>query len=121
MTKPKNRVPAALALALALSGNLWTPCFAENFQLSDVGTATVTDICRKAGDPMQIDCSGYILGVFDQMVLSHLICLLSNPSGLSGQAVAVALKFLNDHPEKWALHPAFLIGESFKAAFPCDG
>ena len=61
------------------------------------------------------------MGVFDQMVLSHLICPASNPSGLTAQAVAVALKFLNDHPEKWALAPAFLIGESFKAAFPCGG
>jgi hypothetical protein len=69
----------------------------------------------------QDDCSGYILGVFDQMVLLHLICPRSNPSGLTAQAVAVALRSLNDHPEKWDQPPAFLIGESFKAAFPCGG
>jgi Rap1a immunity proteins len=54
-------------------------------------------------------------------VLSHLICPRSNPSGLTAQAVAVALRSLNDHPEKWDQPPAFLIGESFKAAFPCGG
>jgi hypothetical protein len=114
-------LPAALvvALGLTLSGNLSTPCFA--LYLSDVDTATVTDSCRAAGDTMRIECSGYILGVFDQMVLSHLICPPSNPSGLTAQAVAVALKSLNDHPEKWGQHPAALIGESFKAAFPCGG
>jgi Rap1a immunity proteins len=61
------------------------------------------------------------LGVFDQMALSRLICPPDNSTGLTAQAVAVALKFLNDHPERWALHPVFLIGESLKAAFPCGG
>jgi hypothetical protein len=61
------------------------------------------------------------LGVFDQMALSRLICPPDNSTGLTAQAVALALKFLNDHPERWALHPVFLIGESFKAAFPCGG
>src|SRR5271165_2749718 len=85
-----------VALGLALSGNLSTPCFAQALHLSTVHTATVRDSCRQAGDSMQIDCAGYILGVFDQMVLSHLICPRSNPSGLTAQAVAVALKSLND-------------------------
>jgi hypothetical protein len=60
------------------------------------------------------------LGVFDEMLISHLICPPKSP-GLTAQAVAVALKFLNDHPERWAASPADLIGESFKAAFPCGG
>jgi hypothetical protein len=68
---------------------------------------------------MSMDCAGYILGVFDQMSFSRLICPPDNPSGLTAQAVAVALKFLNDHPEKWHLSPAFLIGQGFQAAFPC--
>ena len=123
MSKPKNHIPLdyVVALGLALSGNLSTPCFAEVFHLSTLGTATLVKTCRDAGDPLQDDCSGYILGVFDQMVLSHLICPRSNPSGLTAQAVAVALRSLNDHPEKWDQPPAFLIGESFKAAFPCGG
>jgi hypothetical protein len=121
-TRPTALAEAfVVALGLALSGNLSTPCFAQAFQLSAVGAATVTNSCRQAGDPMRIECSGYILGVFDQMVLSQLICPPSNPSGMTAQAVAVALKLLNDHPEKWDRHPAVLIGESFKAAFPCGG
>ena len=35
------------------------------------------------------------------------------------QAVAVPLKFVNEHPEQWHHSPALLIGEGFQAAFPC--
>jgi len=52
------------------------------------------------------------------MSLSRLICPPDNPTGGSAQAVAVALKFLNEHPERWHLAPAYLVGQSFKAAFP---
>ena len=68
---------------------------------------------------MRMDCAGYLMGVFDQMSISHLICPPHNPNGGTAQAVAVALKFLNEHPEQWHLAPAFLVGQSFKAAFPC--
>jgi hypothetical protein len=68
---------------------------------------------------MRVDCSGYILGVFDQMSFSGAICPPNNPDGLGAQAVAVALKYLNDHPKDWHLAPVFLIGQSFKTAFPC--
>ena len=136
MSKPKNHIPldylracldadlaaaSVVALGLALSGDLSTPCFAQGFSVSTVGAGTLADVCREADDPMRIECSGYILGVFDQMSLSRLICPPSNPSGLARQAVAVALKSVNDHPENWDKHPAVLIGESFKAAFPCGG
>jgi hypothetical protein len=68
---------------------------------------------------MRAECAGYILGVFDQMSFSRLICPPNNPDGLSAQAVAVALKFLNEYPEQWHASPVFLVGQSFKAAFPC--
>ena len=35
------------------------------------------------------------------------------------QAIVIALKSLQDHPESWHEAPVYLIGESFKAAFPC--
>jgi hypothetical protein len=116
------RTAFMIALGLALSGNLSTPSFAQGIPVSTISTREVMESCRRAGDhPLRIDCSGYILGVFDQMALSRLICPPDNSTGLTAQVVAVALKFLNDHPERWALHPVFLIGESFKAAFPCGG
>ena len=118
---PMRTSTLVVALGLALSGNLSTPCLAQGIPSSSVGTWTVMESCRRAGDPLRMDCAGYILGVFDQMQLSQQICASSNPDGLTAQVVAVALKFLNDHPERWGQSPAVLIGESFKAAFPCGG
>ena len=87
---------------------------------SSMRTSDVIESCRRAGStPMRMDCAGYILGIYDQLSLSRLICPPNNPAGGSSQAVAVALKFLNDHPERWHIGPAFLVGESFRAAFPC--
>ena len=103
----------------ALSGDLGTPCLAQTFHRSSVSAETLTDNCRKAAHPMRVDCSGYFLAVLVQMVLSNQICPRIN-SGLTAQAAAVALKFLNDHPEKWDQPPAALIGQSFRAAFPCS-
>jgi Rap1a immunity proteins len=68
---------------------------------------------------MRMDCAGYIIGVFDEMSFSRVICPPHNPDGGTAQAVAVALKSINDHPEKWHLAPVFLIEQGFKAAFPC--
>jgi hypothetical protein len=73
----------------------------------------------KIGVHFSMDCAGYILGVFDQMSLSRLICPPINADGGSTQAVAIPLKFLNEHPEQWHVAPVFLVGQSFKAAFPC--
>jgi hypothetical protein len=107
---------AVMAATLSLSG----PSVADDvLRLSSVSTAELRQACR--GDPMQFDCAGYILGVFDEMALSHLICPPENSAGLSAQAVAVALKSINDHPEKWDRAPAWLIGQSFQTAFPCSG
>jgi Rap1a immunity proteins len=107
---------AVMAAMLSLSG----PSVADDvFRLSSVSTAELMQACR--GGPMRFDCAGYILGVFDEMALSHLICPPENPAGLSTQAVAVALKSINDHPEKWDRAPAWLIGQSFQTAFPCNG
>src|ERR1700737_1849928 len=91
---------------------------AERFIVSAVSTTALVESCRRAGDQMRADCSDYILGVFDRMSLSRLICPPENLRGISAQAVAVGLKFLNDHPEQWHHSPALLIGEGFKAAFP---
>lgn len=55
---------------------------------------------------MRLDCAGYILSVYDQLSMSGMICLQRNPDGGSSQAVAVALKFLGEHPEQWHLAPS---------------
>jgi hypothetical protein len=85
---------------------------------SSVNTADIVTSCRRVSNPLLVECAGYILGVYDQLAISGLICPPSSGGGTS-QAVAVALKFLNDHPDRWHLHPAFLLAERFKEAFPC--
>jgi hypothetical protein len=106
--------PTAQALAETIA-----PADAQAIVASTVSTTVLLEGCRRAGDQLRMDCAGYILGVYDQMSFSRLICPPSNPNGGTAQAVAVALKFLNDHPEQWHLAPFFLIGQSFKSAFPC--
>jgi Rap1a immunity proteins len=109
---------AKLSIALMLIASpIASP--AQVVYLSSVNTADLIASCRKAENPLQLDCAGYILGVYDQMSISGSICPPSNPGGATTQAVAIAIKYLNDSPDRWHLSPAFLIGESFKAAFPC--
>jgi hypothetical protein len=95
------------------------PASEQAIALSTVSATVLVEVCRRAGDQLRMDCAGYILGVYDEMSFSRLICPPSNPNGGTAQAVAVALKFLNDHPEQWHLAPVVLIEKSFKAAFPC--
>jgi hypothetical protein len=110
------RIPITILLLAVSHGS----AFAEQPIVASSMTANeLVETCQRAGDTMRADCAGYILGVFDQMSLSRLICPPENRSGGSAQAVAVALKFLNDHPERWHLAPVYLVGQSFKAAFPC--
>jgi len=111
----RNLIAAAL---LFLSQ---TPARAELQAIvaSSVNVSDLIESCRRAGSHMRLDCAGYILGVYDQLSLSRMICPPRNLNGGSSQAVAVALKFLGDHPEQWHLAPVFLVGQSLKAAFPC--
>jgi hypothetical protein len=95
------------------------PTAAQEFVASSVHTTELIEVCRRAGNQMRMDCAGYIMGVYDQISLSRLIWPPRNPSGGTEQAVAVALKFLNEHPEQWHMPPVYLVGQSFKAAFAC--
>ena len=113
-TEMRTLIAAALLIASQVpsveAGQVW---------ISTVSTTDLIDTCHGAKNTLSADCAGYIIGVFDTMSVSGLICPPPNPSGLTEQAIAVALKFLNDHPEQWHRPPVHLVGESFKAAFPC--
>jgi hypothetical protein len=91
------------------------PASAFTYITSATTTASLLEGCHRLAS---LECAPYILGVFDQMSYSRLICPDSTePLGV--QFVAIAVKYLNDHPEQWHIHPVVLIGQSFKAAFPC--
>ncbi len=81
------------------------PTGADAIVASSVSTTELIESCRRAGNTMRMDCAGYMMGVYDQMSFSRLICPPRNPNGGTAQAVAVALKFLNEHPEQWHLAP----------------
>lgn len=85
--------------------------------MSTANTTRLVASCRGV-NPLNIVCAGYITGVFDALILTEKLCPPDN-SGLTGQVVAVALKYLNDHPELWAASPAELIGDSLAPVFPC--
>jgi hypothetical protein len=111
------RTPIAIVLLILLQASASAD---DLIVASSMTTSDLIESCRRAGgNTLRADCAGYMLGVFDQMSLSRLICPPNNLGGGSAQAVAVALKFLNAHPEQWHLAPVFLVGQSFKAAFPC--
>jgi hypothetical protein len=94
-------------------------CEAQGIIVSTVTTAELVGICNRTNDPLNMDfCVGYILGAYDQMSLSRSICPRGGGSG-TAQALAVARKFLNEHPERWHLHPSFLLADVFRGTFPC--
>ena len=57
-----------------------------------MSVATLMDECHKAQDQMRFNCAGYILGLRRNGVFTLDLSRVY-PSGLSAQAVAVALKF----------------------------
>jgi hypothetical protein len=87
-------------------------------RLSALTTGVLVNTCNgSSANMLSFDgCTGYILGIADQLSLSGAICPREGPATL--QFSAVARKFLTDHPEKWDKHPAALVTEALAAAFP---
>jgi hypothetical protein len=120
-----KRILLTAAVALALSAPAVPHAHANSawhvsgytLNMSSANTARLVDSCRGV-NPLNISCAGYITGVFDTLILTGKLCPPDN-SGLTGQVVAIALKYLNDHPELWAASPAELIGDSLAPVFPC--
>ena len=104
--RAKRLSAAMIALCFCLPIVTEAPADAQQFAVSSASTAVLTEVCRQAGNQMRMDCAGYIMGVFDQMSLSRLICPPQDSTEVSAQAVAVALKFLNEHPGQWHLPPS---------------
>lgn len=59
---------------------------------------------------------GYVLGISD-MGEGHYWC--TPPQATRKQIVAVAKKYIDDHPEKWQDYGRDLIADSFRIAWPC--
>lgn len=86
--------------------------------VSSVKTSEFVELCDQSdGDLTANFCIGYILGSYDQLSANRLIC--PREGGGSKQAVAVARKYLRDHPEQWDQHPLGIVERAFRQAFPC--
>jgi hypothetical protein len=91
----------------------------EQAFVSTVTTAQLVASCNKPRQLLAVDfCSGYILGVYDQAAGTKVICPQQSRSG-SAQAMAVAIKFLNDNPAIWHQHPSALVEQAFRNTFRC--
>ena len=60
--------------------------------------------------------SGYVQAIAKSSV-SFTFCLSKDVT--NGQIYAIVVKYLNDNPEKWNIHPANLIQDAMTQAFPC--
>lgn len=62
-------------------------------------------------------CGGYIGGAFDQLALSGEICLPENVH--AHEIIEKGRIYLRQHTEIPKKHPAFLLKQAFKEAYPC--
>lgn len=60
--------------------------------------------------------SGYVIGVAD---LGDKILFCTPSNSTVGQLVAVTLKYLREHPEKWSLPADEVVTQALRNSFPC--
>jgi hypothetical protein len=89
--------------------------------VSSLTTQQLIEHCRgKDTDPTANFCTGYILGEFDTLSLSHQIC--PSPTGVSNiKALAATRKYLRTHAKKATEAPSFVVRDALRRAFPCKG
>ena len=81
-------------------------------------TAHLVQNCEQSTDDQIASyCSGYIMAAFDVLSQARLICPVYGVS--TKQVLAVAKKYLKDHPESWDTAPGYLLRTAFVQAFPC--
>lgn len=87
--------------------------------VSSLTTAQLVEDCRgKDTDDAADFCTGYILGVFDALSLSHQIC--PSPTRASSLVVVAATrKYLRTHRKEWSSVPSFVLRDALQRAFPC--
>lgn len=87
--------------------------------VSSLTTKQLVEQCRgKDTDPTPTFCTGYIIGEFDTLSLSHQIC----PSPILAsnlEVIAATRKYLRIHAKKTTAAPAFVVRDALRASFPC--
>lgn len=108
-----------LLIALATAA---VPLTERYVSLSSVTGGVIAQLCAQepptsSGVPLDA-CNGYILGVADALQLQGITCrAVSDAATL--QTVAIARRYIRDHPEEWSAHSVSMIQSALKAAYPC--
>ena len=103
----------ALMLALA------APARAQGVNLSAVMGNVLAQEC--AGDESKAAadfCNGYILGAADQLQVIGKTCRPASDTAIQ-QTIAIARRYLREHPEEWPKHGFFLVQTALMQAYPC--
>lgn len=105
-----------ILLALAITAPEAPPVVVSPLQTSQLAEAC----SGRDADTTASFCTGYILGAFDALSLSHQICpSAANASTI--KVVSVARKYLRSHKKSWSSAPIFVIRTALKTAFACKG
>lgn len=115
---PTPRANVSLAAVVAVSFLMVGPAFAQPVYISELSTYDLAETCKASKETLSTDfCTGYIVATFDRMSLTRAIC--PTGSAMTGRAVAVARKYIADHPERWGEPPVIIVAEALKTAFAC--
>jgi len=87
--------------------------------LSSVETSDFVKQCEGAPTDLSGNfCVGYIMGAYDELALTRLICAPGS-GATTLAAVAATRKYLSDHPEQWSQHTSAIVRRALQATFPC--
>ena len=106
-----------ILLALAIAAPEAPPVVVSPLQTSQLAEAC----SGKDADTTASFCTGYILGAFDALSLSHQICPSAANASTIKVVVSVARKYLRSHKKSWSSAPIFVIRTALKTAFACKG
>ncbi|MBK6376521.1 MAG: hypothetical protein IPF61_06025 [Xanthomonadales bacterium] len=62
---------------------------------------------------------GVVLATYSELVIWERAIIGARPQATRKQIVAVAKKYIDDHPEKWQDYGRDLIADSFRIVWPC--
>lgn len=101
-------------LALAFAAPEEAPVVVSPLQTEQLAEACV----GKDADASASFCTGYILGAFDALSLSHQICP-SAANASTTKVVSVTRKYLRSHKKSWSSAPIFVVRTALRTAFGC--
>lgn len=114
------RIPITLALTLMV--NCAWGHFQTGTELANQSTYWNKSLTGNTSADIDIVANAarfisYVTGVHDAYEESAQFCTPSNST--RGQVIAIAAKYIKEHPEQWNQNPARIVLTSLQQAFPC--